>query len=396
MKRTTFLITTLLFTSFSFGQSESEYYKTSFDTTLSSQYLSESRATSIILPKSFSRAKATRFPLIVVFDRQNKRIFRQTFEDINYLVSFDEMPEAVIIGISSENNQKRFLETSLKTSNEKATGENLIDFIYKELIPWAEAELNCGTNRVFIGHSRFGYFTSYLLSKKLAELTGVISLSPFFLQAKVNVIDSLRQRLLTTNPTHTVYFRFISGDPTTDTKEYLLMRSFLNKTKTNRQFNWKGTTFYNAKHMAVPGLGVMPSLLEVFDYWSDEMRKVLQDKKPFTKTVYVDFKWKMKQHYGDSIGLGLAVLNGIGYKFFNEQNYNEARQAWILLLDEYPTFLNAYVSIADSYVKEGNKKDAAINYKKAKEKLVSNTFYTKQQSEAMRNEIEVSLQALQN
>lgn len=376
------------------GQTESEYYQNPIDTLISSQHLGEKRAISIILPKSFSKVKATKFPLIIVFDRQNKRIFRQTFEDINYLVSFDEMPEAVIIGISSENNQKRFFETSLKSSNEKATGENLINFLYKELIPWAETELNCGSDRIFIGHSRFGYFTSYLLANKFSELTGVISCSPFFLQPNVNVVDTLRHRLRTTKLNHTVYYRFITGDTVTDTKDYTLMKSFLNKAKPDKQFNWKGTEFYNARHMAVPGLSVMPSLLEIFDYWSDEMNKVLQDETPFNSEVYDRFKLKMKHHYGDNIGLGLAVLNGIGYKFYNNKKFDNARQAWLLLLEEYPMFTDAYLNIANSYEKEENKTDAISYYEKAKQKLTDNSFYTKQQNQEMFADIEASLKEL--
>lgn len=377
-----------------FAQTASDYYQPPLDTILSSKFLHEQRPISVILPKSFNKGKATKFPLVIVFDRQNQRIFRQTFETINYLVSFDEMPEAIIIGISTENNQKRIYETSLKSSLEKATGENFIRFLYEELIPWAEAELNCGSNRIFIGHSRFGYFSSYLLTSQLTALTGVISLSPFFKEPNVNLVDSLKSRLLTTRLPHTVYYRFITGDSITDTKDYLLMDSFLVTAKPTTNFNWKGTAFYNAKHMAVPGLGVMPSLVEIFDFWSDEMTKVLQSEQPFTTEVYKRFTNRMKSHYGDGIGLGLSVLNGIGYKFYNNQQYEYARAAWQALLQEYPMFSYAYVSIAKSYAKEGNKKAAAEMYRKARQELSDNTFYNKEQSLEILHEIEAALKAL--
>lgn len=394
MMRTTFVLFCLLLTFFAVGQTESDYYQSPQDTTLLSKYLGEKRSISIILPKSFSKTKPTKFPLIVVFDRQNKRIFRQTFEAINYLVSFDEMPEAVIIGISTENNQKRFLETSLKSSTPAAIGENLIRFLYDEVIPWAEAELNCGSNRIFIGHSRFGYFSSYLLAHKLNDLTGVISLSPFFVQPNVNIVDTLKTRLVTSKLSHTVYYRFVTGDSTTDTQDYTLMKKFLTKSKPVKYFNWKGLAYYNAKHMAVPGVGVMPSLLEIFDFWSDEMTKVLQSNQPFTAEVYNSFKKKIKSHHGDDIGLGLSVLNGIGYKFYNVQAYHEARTAWLILLQEYPMFTDAYLNIAGSYSKEGNRTAASGFYEKAKKELSSNTFYTKEQRLEMLAEIESQLNLL--
>ena len=396
MKKTIFGLLALCIGHVTFGQTESEYYKAPSDTTLTSKYLNEKRGITVILPKNFSKTKASKYPLIIVFDRQNKRIFRQLFESINYLVSFDEMPEAIIIGISTENNYNRVLETSFLASMENAKGEKLIDFLYKELIPWAETELNCSTNRIFIGHSRFGYFTSYLLSNKLNDLTAVISCSPFFKEKNINVVDLLKSKLASQKLEHTVYYRFITGDSLTDLTEYPLMKSFLTKAKTEKKFNWKGSEFYDAKHMAVPGLGVMPSLLEIFDYWSDETNKVLtESKKPFNKVEYENFLQKMKMQYGDKIGLGLGVLNGIGFKYYKDKKYSEAREAWHIVLDEYPMFSNAYVTIANSYTKEGNKQSALEFYEKAKQNLTLNTFYSNTERQEILKDIEESIKTAQ-
>ena len=390
------LICTICIQTSSSGQTASAYYRDPVDTTISSRYLDENRGISIILPRSFSRSKATKFPLVVIFDRQNQRIFRQVYESINYLVSFDEMPEVVIIGISSENNQERYWETTLQSTDERARGERMADFIFKELIPWAETALNCGSNRILIGHSRFGYFTSYLLASKMQEVTGVVSCSPFFVQPNVNVVDTLRQQLTSASLKHSVYYRFITGDTTTDTNEYALMHSFLSTAGPVQQFNWKGTALYNAKHMAVPGLGVMPSLLEIFDFWSDEMNKVLRDEQPFTMEVYDRFKQQMKDHYGGDIGLGLAVLNGIGYKFYNQQQFGAAINAWQLLLEEYPMFAQAYISIGNAYAKMGNKREASNAYEQAIRALDNNTLYTSTETEALLAEMHAALKATGN
>jgi tetratricopeptide (TPR) repeat protein len=395
MKKIILGLFTLLSGQFIFGQSESEYYKSSFDTTINSKYLTEKRGISLILPKNFSKTKSTKYPLIIVFDRQNKRIFRQIFESINYLVSFDEMPESIIIGISTEDNYKRFLETSFLASKENARGENLINFLYKELIPWAETELNCGKNKIFIGHSRFAYFTSYLLTDKINDLTAVISCSPFFKQENLNVVDSLKTKLSTQKLGHTVYYRFVTGDSLIDTKDYSLMKTFLSKSKNVKNFNWKGLEFYDAKHMAVPGLGIMPSLLEIFDYWSDEMSKVLTEgKTQFNKSEYEKFLQKMKIQYGDKIGLGLSVLNGIGFKYYNDKKYNEARQTWNIVIDEYPMFTNAFINIGNSYLKEDNKNSALEFYEKAKHNLTDNTFFSNTERLELLKEIEEYIKSI--
>lgn len=375
------------------AQSESEYYQNPKDTVLSSRFLGTQKSITVILPKSFSKSRSTKFPLIIVFDRQNKRNFRQAFEDINYLVSFDEMPEAVVIGISTDNNQ-RFFETSLLASAEQARGEKLIRFLFEELIPWASSALNCGSNRVLIGHSRFGYFSSYILANQLPHLTAVVSLSPFFVQPHVNVTDSLVSSLSTRQWHHTVYYRFVTGDSATDTNEFSLMQSALSRARVPESFNWKGTAFYNARHMAVPGLGLMPSQLEIFDYWSDATIKMLQTEALFTPEVYQQFKQQMKRHYGDSLGLGLSVLNGIGYKFYNKQQYEAARTAWQILLQEYPMFAAASISIAKSYEQEGKPVLAAAHYKQAAQLLADNSFYPTEVRQEMLTAIGEALKRL--
>ncbi|ULQ56241.1 esterase family protein [Flavihumibacter rivuli] len=388
MKRIALLCCACLMAIAGLAQTASDYYQSPIDTSIASRFLGEQRGVTVILPRSFSKAKASRYPVIVVFDRQNKRIFRQTFESINYLYSFDELPEAVIIGVASENNQKRFLETSLRPSTEQARGEQMVRFLYEELLPWAEKEWNVGRARFFIGHSRFGYFSSYLLSSKLPDLSGVISLSPFYVQPKVNLVDSLSNKLTPTQLDHTVYYRFVTGDSLTDTRDYDLMQAFLTKTKPSKEFNWKGMAFYNARHMAVPGLGLMPSLVEIFDYWSEAMLQLLQSQEPFSEEVYNGFKQQMKRHYGEEIGLGLSVLNGIGYKFYNQGQYAHARAAWMIVLQEYPMFTEANISIANAYLKEGDQKAAAEFFNKAKQGLIGNGFYSREEVKELEKEIE--------
>lgn len=385
------LIFFILFSCFSFsvaGQSPSEYYQASIDTVVQSKFLNEKKKITVILPRSFNKSKTTKFPLIIVFDRQNKKIFRQIYESINYLVSFSEMPESIIVGVTTDEN-KRIFETLLSTSSKNGYGEKNGDFIFDELIPFVEKEYNVNDCKVLIGHSRYGYFTSYLLSKHLTDLTAVISLSPFFLEPNVNLVDSLKSKILKEPLKHPFYYRIITGDTSTEINQLALMKNFLNKVNLPQYFNWKDLAFSKANHMAVPGLGVMPSLLDIFDYWSNESKKVLSENKiDFNQIEYEAFLQKMKIHYGNKIGLGLNELNGIGYKYYNEKKYSEARKTWNILLEEYPTFSYAFLSIGKSYLKENDKQNAVRFFEKAKQNLTNNSFYADTEKEEMLQEVE--------
>ena len=101
------------------------------------------------------------------------------------------MPSSIIISIESEQ-KYRYFETLHKISSEKGLAEENEKFIFDELIPLAEKHYNASLFRLFIGHSRYGYFTSSLFFSRIDDLNGVISLSPFFSQKNVDLTDSLQ------------------------------------------------------------------------------------------------------------------------------------------------------------------------------------------------------------
>lgn len=250
------------------AQMASDYYRNPADTSLYSTALAQTRQLTISLPTTFNPKRKTKYPLIIVFDQQNKAIFRQLFESINYLNRFDEIPETVIIDLTSTP-QQRDLETSLPTDRQKAKGEELIRFVFEELVPWSEATYNTGACRTLIGHSRFGYFTTVMMCRQADKLSGVISLSPFSTQGKSNWVDSVTTRFAKNQPlAHSLFYRFVTEDSLTDAPEYALMKTALTKTQLNAHFDWQAYSFYKANHMVVPGLGVMPSLLDIFHDWS--------------------------------------------------------------------------------------------------------------------------------
>ena len=382
MKYAFFLV--LLFTaSLVIAQSESDHYNSPKDTLIFSKALDEQREISIILPKSLNKSNA-KYPLIIIFDRQNRGIFRQLYESLNYSVAMNAMPESIIIGLSSKSN-KRYLETSFLPSTESARGEKLTQFVFSELIPWAKTNFRTNNINIIIGHSRFGYFTSYSLLKHSADLTGVISFSPFFKQPEVNVIDSIAKQVNTFTLKHTLYYRFVTGDSITDTKEYLDMKRKLQISAIPPKFNWKGLDYYDANHFLTPGIAIIQCFNEIFYYWENEAQKLI---KTFSAIEYEGFKNRMSDHYGDKIGLGISRLNGLGHGFNQAEQPKLARLTWNTLIKEYPSFTEAYLSIANSYIKEGNFVQANKYLEDAKNSLIENTLLTMDHQTQLHKEIE--------
>lgn len=189
-KRIIWIIFLGFLTSNLFGQNY-ESYKKLEDTTLTSKHLGFDKDITITVPVAWRKDLHREFPLIIVFDRQNQRSHNYILNTIDYLTSNGQMPSSIIISVESEQ-KYRYLETLHKATNEKGVAiENEI-FLFEELIPLVENEYIASSFRLFIGHSRYGYFTSSLFFSRLNELNGVISISPFFTtQKKVNQTDSI-------------------------------------------------------------------------------------------------------------------------------------------------------------------------------------------------------------
>ena len=357
-----------------FAQAGSEYYRSPLDTTLYSKPLAQVRKLTVILPTTFNAARKTKYPLIVVFDRQNRGIFRQVFESIDYLTRFDAMPEVIIIGITSE--RQRTLETSLRSENEKATGEEMIRFVFEELVPWCEKTYNTGKCRNLIGHSRFGYFTTVMMCRQAQQLSSVVALSPFYKQGQANWIDSVTTRFAPGKPlAHKLFYRFVTGDSLSDTPDYARMQAALRRAPLHPNFDWDAHAFYKASHNVVPGLGVMPALLDIFHDWSAGANNFSPYSPQAANASYKGFLNRMRDVYGAEIGLGVARLNGLGNEHYNQKRYDKALVFWQELLADYPFFTPAYLNVADTYLALKQPKQATRYLQQGLQSLRSNAFF---------------------
>ncbi len=177
-----------------FGQTF-QRYKAPKDTLFPSKYLKYDKEISIILPREYQQNLPNTFPLIVVFDSQNKVSYNYILQTIDYLTSNEQIPASVVIGIKSAQN-KRYTETQPKISDSICFAEKTEQFIFDELMPFLKSNYKTNGFKTLIGHSHYGFFTTYLMTKRPNEINAVISLSPYFDRKNVNLVDSVKNNLI--------------------------------------------------------------------------------------------------------------------------------------------------------------------------------------------------------
>lgn len=361
-----------------FGQ-DYESYKKLVDTTLSSKYLGFNKNVTITVPFEWQQDLNRDFPVVIVFDRQNQRSHNYIINTIDYLTSNDHMPSSIIVSVESEE-KFRYLETLHKASSKQGLALENEKFIFEELIPLLENKYKASSFRLFIGHSRYGYFTTSLLSSRVKELNGIISLSPFFTQKNVSLTDSignLKNQVLNSSK----FYRFGIGNDYPE--DYIKMDSVIKQLKSNL-LDTKGYLFKEADHNVTPGLTISLALYEIFEEWSRIHSKYSSIEQKELKIIN-SLENEILAKYGKRLEFSISVLNGKGWFFNNEGQFEKAIEAWELLMKSYPNFSEGYLSIIDAQIQL--KKDYTQTVERFKTSLNKSTIYSEKEKEQLMLEL---------
>lgn len=367
-------------------------YKQLEDLTIESTNLGYKKFMRVYVPEGYDANGNKKYPLLIIFDRQNAINCTYQLQTIGYLTTFDQMPQSVIITIASQPD-KRGVETTLKASNDKGLGEQNEKFILDELIPYARQHYHTNSFELLIGHSRYGYFTTYMLTKHMDTFNGVISISPFFKQANVNLVDSMVRKLQ--NPAgikNNVYYMLATGDSIPDTQDYSIMKDSLRARMLPNFFKCNGYEFYSSNHMATPGLTVGNALYDIFAQWALGSDKYYRDTMA-TPTEKAKFDKYMMGiiDYGDTLPFSLGTLNGKAWQYYNNNRPSKAIEAWQVALDVYPGFTELYLYMAQAAFDLGKKDDGKKYVQLYKENIKKSTYYSRKE----RKELDKELKDLQ-
>lgn len=378
-KQYLFLLVFTLLNTFLFSQNYERYRKLK-DTTISSKYLGFAKKISITVPIEWQSDVNNTFPLIVVFDKQNQRSHNYIINTIDYLTSNEQIPSSVIISVESEQ-RYRYIETQQKISDANGRALENEKFIFNELIPLAEKDYKASKYRVLIGHSRYGYFTTSLFSSRINDLNAVISMSPFFFQQNTDLTNSI-SKLNGLSFRAKKYYRFGIGNDYPE--DFAKMDSVITKKINNPFLNMKGYRFKEADHNATPGLLINTALYEIFEDWSAIQSKYISNQQ---KDVGIksSLDKEIVSNYGVKLNFSIGVLNGKGWYFYNEKQYEKAIQAWRILINSYPNFSQGYLQIIQAQIQlKQNYLDTVNDFKKS---LSNSTLYTEVQKKELEDEL---------
>ena len=106
--------------------------------TVTSQILQSKREVKLQLPRSYNSNEDQSYPLVVVFD--GDYLFEPIAGTMDYLSYWDEVPEAIIVGINQSGTRNDDFQIGSDRFLPKGKGADVFDVIEVELVPMLEEQ----------------------------------------------------------------------------------------------------------------------------------------------------------------------------------------------------------------------------------------------------------------
>lgn len=320
---------------------------------INSQILGEQRTILVRVPANYEQTDE-KFPVIYMTDAHPPQNAMMT-GIIEQQAWSGMMPEMIVVGIQNTHRSR-----DLKPSDDGLGGEvggapKFLQFIEQELIPLIEKNYRTQPFRIFAGHSLGGLFAVYAFDTRPDLFNAYIAASPV-LDYDDNFVIKLSEDLFKQNRDFKKTMFFGLGDEPDLLKGFNSFRDLLKKAKP-KGLDYEFRQFPEENHGSV--------ILQSY-YWG--LRKIFEDWRPKPTSSISDLEnhyKKLSDRFGYKILIPEEMLNQIGYQLLRAGRTAEAVEVFRKNVENHPSSANVYDSLAESYEKNGQLKQAVENYEKA-------------------------------
>ena len=332
------------------------------------------------LPASYGWAKDRHYPALYVLDGETD--FAHTVSSARFLASRGEIPEMIIVGITSTIRVRDYTQTDWAEAWVGGGGaERFREFLSTELIPAIDESHRTNGYQILSGHSAGGQFVLYCLTSEPDLFDAYVALAP-----SLDWDHNLPQRSLHEAFERTEQlpaFLYVAraddfGRPLHDFED--LVATLV--TTSPAGFRWTSRAFPDETHASLPLLGQIDALRSLFFQYRyhDRQDSTLEDADEHFRRV--------SGIVGYTIDVPERVINAFGYEALSRNEIEDAIALFERNVKANPYSANARDSLADGYGKAGRWNDAVDAERRAVELATEfddpNLPYFTRQLETMR------------
>lgn len=329
------------------------------------------------------------FPVLYVLDADDHFMSLVTMvKELSATAGNTVLPQMIIVGIlNTRGNRTRDLTpTSSAMDKSSGGGENFTAFLEKELIPYIDKTYPTAPYRTMIGHSLGGLTLINILLKHTQVFNAYAAIDPSMFYDNDNLLKQAPAILklkkfdgkklflgfANTMPPgmDTVQVKKDTSEISHHIRSIMKLADNLSVNKANNLL-WAKKYYPDDDHNSVPFNAEYDALRFIFK--NNRFPKNQPYNQYFNKQYSaVQLRQMIDKHYKQmSAERGYAVrppeaeMNGVGYAFLQQKDYEKAAMFFQVNIDNYPKNFNVYDSMGDYYLAREDKANAEKYFKKA-------------------------------
>jgi predicted alpha/beta superfamily hydrolase len=328
---------------------------------INSTNLNEIRKIKIQLPKNYDTNKS--YPLIVVFD--GDYLFDLVVGNVDYYSYWEDMPEAIVVGINQLDTRNDDSLYSLTNSLPMDNGLKFFEFVNQEVIPYMSKNYKTNIFKIAIGHGQTANFVNYFMLREKPAFQSYVVLSPELApQMNTYIPDQL------TATTDKTFYYLASG--TKDKKGIATKTEVLNTAITavdNKNVFYKSDTFEGATHYSLPAHAIPKALESIFFVFQPISKEEYKETILKLDTSPVDYLLEKYQTIEDLFGIKKPIafndFRAIAATINKSEKWEYFEVLGKLARKQYPETLLGHYYLGRFYEETGNTKKAMKTYQSA-------------------------------
>ncbi|TJY38112.1 alpha/beta hydrolase [Pontimicrobium aquaticum] len=325
--------------------------------------LGDSRQLKIQLPRNYEENTEKLYPIFIVFD--GDYLFEPVAGNVDYYSYWEDMPEAIVVGINQVNSRDEDNHYSDQTYFPVESGAKFFEFVGMELIPYIEDKYRTANFRVAVGHGETANFINYFLFKKEPLFNAYITLSP---DLAMSMLESLPTRI---NEFERKIFYYLAT-ATNDIKPLREDANVLNARLSaleNKNIFFGFNEFDGPTHYSLPAHAIPNALESIFFVFQPISKKEYNERILTLETSPVEYlneKYSMiKELFNIEKQVLINDFRAIAAAIEKNKIFEEYEALGKLARKEHPDTLLGHYYLGRFYEETGEPKKAMRTYRSA-------------------------------
>ena len=352
MKKYIFLL--LIFTTQLFCQTKYEF--------IDSDRLGQ-RELKIQLPRNYNENLEQFYPLIVILD--GDYLFEVVSGNVDYMSYWDDMPDAIVVGINQESSKEDDLYISDEDYFPIRGGAKFYEFLGAELVPYLIEKYRVGIFKIVVGHGDSANFINFFAFKKDPLFQAYVSISPSF---SPFMEDNLFQ-LMSSNKASIFYYLSTSEEDFKDNRKNILNLNTRLQDIKLETITYKFDDFKTDSHYSLVANSIPSALNHIFSIYKPISKNEYKNellKIDYSPVKYLENKYrKIKDLFGIEKQILLNDFRAVNATIVKKKNMDYYKDLSKLAKDNYPGTLLSNLYIGRYYESTGNYKKAIKAYQEA-------------------------------